>query len=187
MPKWAVSLRDLLDFLALGYRPLFIIACLCWTIIFIPANIWQNTGLLTLSMQSRPWIFLIGIISSVWFIFGGLYDVIKSGYEHGNKWWSSRKNLEGRQRVLSMVSRSEKEILIQYVESDTTTLAFDARDGVVNGLVGKGILYKASTLSNPSSVDFDVNIQPWAWEYLKNNPELLKGISPPKTNRHQLF
>lgn len=73
-------------------------------------------------------------------------------------------------------SRVEREILARYITEDTTTIAFDFRDGIINGLIAKGILYKSSQASNPFSYDFDHNIRPWAWKYLKENPELLRDI-----------
>lgn len=185
MPKWFSNLKDFIDFLSLGYRPLFILTCLSWTIIIIPKDIWQSMGLLELSLQSRPWMFVVGVISGVWLLSGGVFDLLKSGSDQGNKWWLSRKTKRGREKVLSSISRSEKQILVQYLINDVTTLAFDARDGVVNGLIARGILYKASTLSNPLSIDFDVNIQPWAWQYLNDHPEIMDGIIAPKSNRHQ--
>ena len=83
-------------------------------------------------------------------------------------------------------SRVEREVLAKYVAEDTTTLAFEIRDGVVNGLVGKGVLFRSSSLTNPMSYDLDTNIQPWAWEYVKKHAGLLKGIKPTKGGRHQI-
>ena len=45
-------------------------------------------------------------------------------------------------------------------------------DGVVGGLEGERVLYRASSLG--CSVDyFAYNIQPWAWEYLNEHRKLL--------------
>ncbi len=179
-------LKNLKSFLSLDYRSLLIVACVCWTIFFIPSSIWQEVGWLTLRLQARPWVLLIAIIASVWFVFGGIYDLIKTNLNKVNDWIVARKTTQMREKMLLSTSRVEKEVLVKYVAEDTTTLAFEMRDGIVNGLIANGILFRASTSTNPMSYDFDTNIHPWAWEYFKNHPEVLKDVVPNKIGRHQI-
>ncbi|CAG1016994.1 hypothetical protein ANAEL_05946 [Anaerolineales bacterium] len=187
MSKWLPPLKDIVDFLSLGYRQLFVLVSISWTLIVIPKELWQSVGLLELSLKARPWIFMIGVISSIWLVSGGIFDVLKLLNSKISNWFMSRSISNKRVETLRAISTSEKKILIQYLTKDTTTVAFDVRDGVVNGLVKKGILYQASSLSNPMSYDFDINIQPWAWHFLKNNPNFLEGVVPPDSKRHHIF
>ncbi len=97
-----------------------------------------------------------------------------------------RKKQREYEKLILSTSKVEREILAQYLTEDSTTLAFDMRDGIVNGLIAKGNLYRASKATNPISFDFDTNIQPLAWDYIKNHPDLLQGIVPPNIGRHQI-
>jgi hypothetical protein len=179
-------LKNLKEFLSLDYRSLFIIACVSWVIVFIPANVWQEIGLINTWVQSRSWAFVIGILATIWLIFGGLYDIIKANINKVNHWIESRKKQGTHEKIILSSSRVEKEVLARYISEDTTTIAFEMRDGIVNGLISKGILYRSSSSSNPMSYDFDTNIQPWAWEYLKSHPDVLKDIVLKNIGRHQI-
>jgi hypothetical protein len=171
-------LKHIKELLSLDYRSVFIVACVCWVIVLIPPNIWQDVGWFGVWSQFKAWIFIIALLFTIWFVSSGLYDLSSSSFQK----WSKRNNM--RAQIL-YASRVEKEILARYLAEDTTTIAFEVRDGIVNGLISKGILYRASNLSNPMSYDFDTNIQPWAWEYLKKHPEVLKDIDPQQQGRHQ--
>ena len=172
-------LKHLKEILSLDYRSLFILACVSWVIVFLPINIWQEIGLVNLWQQFHPFIFIVGLISTVWLVSRGLYDLIIAIL-------SKIKEQRDGEKLILTLSRVEKEILARYMIEDTTTLAFDASDGVVNGLMAKGILYRASQLSNPLSFDFDVNIQIWAWQYLKAHPNFLQGVTLNKAKRHHM-
>lgn len=186
MDKMLAFLKHLREFLSLDYRSLLILTGISWIIFFIPISLWQELGLLGLWSNARPWIFFIGLIATTWLILGGLYDLTKIGKNRASNWIDQQKRRRANEKLISFASRVEKEVLARYLAEDTTTIAFDIRDGIVNGLIAKGILYRASQASNPMSDDFDVNIQPWAWDYIKSHPDVLKGINPSKTKRHHI-
>ncbi len=179
-------LKNLKDFLSLDYRSLFIVACVCWIIVFLPESVWQSLQLLNLWLQLRPWMFGIGLLATTWLISGGLYDLAKFGIGKWNEKREFQSKQTAREQILLSSSRVEKEILARYISEDTTTIAFEMRDGIVNGLIAKGILYRSSQGSNPMSYDFDTNIQNWVWDYIKNHPEFLKDIVPNSKGRHQI-
>ena len=62
-------------------------------------------------------------------------------------------------------------MLASYVVGNTKTLTLDLRSGVAGGLESSRIIYRSSTLG--SLHGFDYNIQPWAWDYLRQHRELL--------------
>jgi len=179
-------LKNLKNFLSLDYRSLFIVLCIGWIVFLVPFNIWEGIGVAKQYTQFRPWIFIVSLIATVWFLMGGLYDLLKLGKEKLASRKETQKIIGEREKTLLAASKVEKAVLARYLADDTTTIAFDFRDGIVNGLIAKNILYRASQGSNPFSHDFDVNIQSWAWEYLKNHPELLKSITPIEDGRHRI-
>jgi|GEM_PF-4106816 len=64
-------LKNLKAYLSLDYRSLFIIVCVSWVIVVIPENIWQETGLVNLWIQCRPWVFVVALLATTRLIFGG--------------------------------------------------------------------------------------------------------------------
>lgn len=141
--------------------------------------------MLNIWLQLRPWMFGIGLLATTWLVSGGLYNLAKFGIGKWNKKEIQSKQA-AREQILSSLSRVEKGILARYILGGTTTIAFDMRDGIVNGLIAKGILYRSSQYTNPMSYDLDTNIQSWGWEYIKNHPEFLKDIVPSSKGRHQI-
>lgn len=83
-------------------------------------------------------------------------------------------------KELGVLSPPEKQVLAEYLRENTTTRAQPISDGVVGGLVGKGILYRSSNVGHRGSSSFDFNLQPWAWRHLRKHPELVQA--PPGAN-----
>jgi Super-infection exclusion protein B len=175
-------LKHLKEFLSLNYRSLFILSGIYWILALLPTAFLETIGILNLWVQYRPWIIMFGVLFTAWLVIGGLYDITDLNKNKISNRMESKKKQE---KLLLSTSRVEKEVLSRYLIQDTTTVAFDYRDGVVNGLIAKGILYRASQASNPMSFNFDINIQTWSWDYLQKHPEILEGIEPNDTGRHQ--
>jgi len=76
-------------------------------------------------------------------------------------------------KYLRNLSSNEKEVLNEYVNSNTTTQLFECTNGTVLGLEYKGILFQAS-INSDNGYFYPYNIQPWALNYLKRNKQLLK-------------
>jgi hypothetical protein len=90
-----------------------------------------------------------------------------------------RRIVRHNQKQLAALSPPEQRVLAEYLKNNTTTRAQHISDGVVGGLVAKRILYQASIAGHPGSLSFDHNLQPWAWEILKQHPELV--MKPPSS------
>ena len=71
---------------------------------------------------------------------------------HVSKWWIPQAGMQTR----------------------SNTLRID--DGVVNGLVAKGIIFRAASMGNLLE-GMAHNIGDFAWDYLHENPHLLEGIT----------
>lgn len=76
----------------------------------------------------------------------------------------------GRKRLQSL-NPTEKEILRYYIQNQTRSQSLPIQDGTVNALQREKIIIRGSSLG--SLYSFDFIIQPWAWEYLNEHPELL--------------
>lgn len=180
-------IKHLRDFLNLDYRALFILSCIGWAMFLLPQPLWAKLGLSSLGAVSRPWSFAVGLIFTVWLVSALVYDLGSKVTRRAYEGMGENRRRSARESLLLATSRVEKEVLARYLTDDTTTLAWDMRDGVVNGLVAKGILVRSSTASNPMSYDFDTNIQSWAWDYLKQHPSLLQDIKATKSGRHHIW
>lgn len=76
----------------------------------------------------------------------------------------------GRKRLLSL-NPTEKKILRYYIQNQTRSQTLPIQDGAVNALQREKIIMRGNSLG--SLRGFDFIIQPWAWEYLNEHPELL--------------
>ena len=71
----------------------------------------------------------------------------------------------------------EKAILRYYIENNTRTQDLSIQNGDVSKLISDGFIYLASQVSYGGmrgSFTFPVNITDWAWNYLRQHPEVLE-------------
>jgi hypothetical protein len=93
--------------------------------------------------------------------------------------WNNYALLRVRQKNLRILTAEEKQILDGFISNKTQSRYLSVQSGVVKGLVYKEIIYRTSNISDPMHgfAAFAHNIQPWAWDYLNEHPELLsRGI-----------
>lgn len=106
---------------------------------------------------------------TVSFLVARLFMFLKQGH-------TKKQNLKTMQETLHHLTPEEKGYLVPYLEKQQNTIYVGLDDGIMSGLVSKGITYRASNMG--SLVEgFAFNLQPWARAYLKNNFNLLKGHS----------
>lgn len=72
---------------------------------------------------------------------------------------------------LHRLNPTEKKILRYYIDNQTRSQSLRVQDGTVNALQRETIIIRGSNIGTASGFDFI--IQPWAWEYLNERPELL--------------
>jgi superinfection exclusion protein B len=75
-------------------------------------------------------------------------------------------------RTLQALTEAEKEFIRPYIRQGENTRYTSVSNGVAQGLVAKGLLYRASTLSIPGG-QFPFNLQPYARALLQKQPTLL--------------
>jgi hypothetical protein len=86
--------------------------------------------------------------------------------------WTRRRARLVRQGYLHSLTPEEQGYLAPYVHENVNTQHFAMEDGVAGGLVGKGILYRSSSVIDMLE-GVPYNMQPWARGYLAEHPNLL--------------
>jgi hypothetical protein len=141
-------------------------------LLFLPANIIATMGLTEFRLSNQPIIAALLIISgsllAVHILFGGA-PYAKSKLKN----WSWRK---ATREYLDDLTNEEKEFLGIYINGGKNTRYAPIHDGVANGLVAKGIIYRASNFSVggvPGAL-FAFNLQHYARKVLNKNRKLLE-------------
>ena len=106
----------------------------------------------------------IAFCGLIYYVGGWLFGIGKGKYR-------ARKVEETEIDILKHLTPVECKYLVNYIHKHTQTAYFAPSDGVVGGLESKGILYRSSSLGRVHN--FAYNIQPWAYEQLRKNPQLL--------------
>lgn len=75
------------------------------------------------------------------------------------------------QKHLKALTPEEKQILKYYIKNNTKNQTLDFMNGTVNLLQQNKIIVRISNVGSASG--FDYVIQPWAWDYLRTNTNLL--------------
>jgi superinfection exclusion protein B len=80
----------------------------------------------------------------------------------------------GRQReYLQSLSQDEKEVLALFIGNQKTAISLPINSGVVKLLEAQLVISRASSIGAGSGLSFAYIIQPWAWQYLNEHPELV--------------
>ncbi len=92
------------------------------------------------------------------------------------RWWRKRKLYVGMQERLQRLTEDEKQILRYYFVQQSRAKTLRVDDGVVQGLVAAGVIYRSASLGNLTE-GFAHNISDLAWDYLHVHPHLLLGTT----------
>ena len=88
--------------------------------------------------------------------------------------YDQKKALKSKKKSLHKLTPDEKGYLVPFVINQQNSINVGMDDGVMAGLRSKGITYTPTRMG--SVLDgFAFNLQPWAREYLEENPQLLDG------------
>ena len=165
-------LSRITDWIKLAPRYLFAVFLFCCFLLFLPDTVLQKIGIDDLRNRFLPWI-------------GGMFLMLLFTHGLATAWhWlhyriKQRNSLKHRLQRLQNLTPKEDEILCWFIINKTRTQNLRYDSGVVTGLISANVLHYASNRAtsswNPADVRIDVNIQPWAWEYLNKHPEILKG------------
>ncbi len=164
-----------LDWIKLSPRYLVPIFLFTGFVLFAPPGILDRFGLTQAATTYRLY-FGVAFLLSTFLL---LTSALATGYDALSGWRKQRRRTRDMQQTLHRLSEPEKEILRGYIEGQTTTQYLEMSDGVVGGLEAQRIIYRSSNIGSLGSWAY--NIQPWAWGYLNEHPELLSPVPKDET------
>jgi hypothetical protein len=135
--------------------------------LFSPDPIIKKIGLLQYRDEGKPYLGVVLLLCTA--------IIIANVIGFGARKYNDHRFLRAGKKRLHRLTIKEKQILRGYIEGQTRSVDLSIMDGVANGLVHEGIIYRASSISNSMSgfAAFAHNIQPWAWDYLNEHRDLL--------------
>jgi len=162
------SFGKYLDWIKLSPKYLSPIALVSGFLLFAKPSWLARFGLVEFVAQYRPYIGVIFLLAASLLVSHWLISSYK--WLAKRRLWS--KELKSAKQHLHNLTHEEREILRAYVGRDTRTQYLPIESGVVAGLEWQHIILRSSHIG--SLVDgWAYNIQPWAWDYLHEHPELL--------------
>jgi hypothetical protein len=165
-----VDLSKWVEWVKLAPRYLLAIALVTGVVLFGPSSFTVALGLAALPLPVRI-AFGIGFLGSTCLLVANwLADMTALG----QKEWRRRRELKVLRGRLNNLTPDEKVILRRYIAGKTRTQELRPEDGVVGGLTLEHIIYP-STERRGTFDAWAYNVQPWAWTYLTQHPELLAG------------
>lgn len=170
MPDWLLWIQN---FLSLNTRKALTLAITGYLLVFLPASFLNVLGLVELRDQFRTWLGGVALVTSAWLIATGVINAGEMGQLRLQEWRRRR----GMERKLKELTPVEQGYLREYIDAETTTRNFDFTDGVVIGLVKKGLLFSPSRYSRMGPYT-DFNVDRAAYEYLRQHAELLVKAVP---------
>ena len=166
----AEILKVVLEFLKLAPRYLIAVGLVAGALLFAPDSSLQRTGLSQFVKDNRQWLGLTLLVTAALFAVSLAADVSR----WAKRWWRNRRAFAHITGRLHQLTEDEKQILRFYIAKQTRANTLRIDDGVVQGLVADGILYRSATMGNLLE-GFAHNISDIAWDYLNLFPHLLDG------------
>ena len=123
--------------------------------------------------QIRPYAWIAFAASSV-VVLG---QVVKVGYGWGNDKLEKRQTMARLQKRLHQLTSKEQDTLRPYIHERTRTRSLYPDDGVVAGLQHEHVIYPVVPFVR-EGLRCDFNMQPWAYTYLTEHPDLV-GLDAP--------
>tara|TARA_R110001592_G_C13083434_1_gene742804 strand:- start:105 stop:602 length:498 start_codon:yes stop_codon:yes gene_type:complete len=161
--------KQVFDWLKLSGKQAFILCVITSIMLFSGDGLLTELGLLEAKKSLQIWLGLVWLISVSILLAEIVFPTYKWVFQK-IKW---HFNLREYQLRLHDLTVEEKELLSQYIDNNTRTTSIKYSNGVAKELESEMVIRRASHMSHHHDV-FPYNIQPWAWEYLTKNPELLK-------------
>ena len=154
----------IVESLKLPPRYVFALALAGALVLFLPDTFVNRIGLLTFRQRFLPFIGAITLLSSTLLVaHAGAFIV---------DWLKRRINLRAMQKSLKSLTAGEKDALRPFILDGENTRDFAVNDGVAGGLHARHILFPSSNAGY--AMMFPYNLQPWARDYLKKHPKLIK-------------
>jgi hypothetical protein len=161
--------KTILEVLKLAPRKLIPFGLVAAFLLFDPDAFRKSPGIYQFAENYRPYLILFVLVTG-----GSLATNLAEQIVHRvRNRIQARKVKKGQLKRLHGLTENEKQILRFYIYNETRTNYLRIDDGVVQGLVSAGIIYRAAFMGNP--FEFAHNISDFAWDYLHENIGLLEG------------
>ncbi len=153
----------------LAYLPvsfLVSIAMVLGLILFSSAEIANTLSVDEFRMKYRAYLgpaFLV----TVFLLFSRLCSI-------GARKYRGWRNLKRTQKLLHQLTPEEKGYLVPYILGQTNTIHARLDDGIIGGLLMKRVVFRVGDVGYLNGEN-PFNLQPWARNYLEQNPHLLDG------------
>lgn len=175
-----IDLKKLLEWVKLSPKHLLGILITAAIYLSMPGPWLRYLGLDSVDQGIRPWVSGALIVTAGLVVAHGLAlaaEYIRNKIDARNK----IKVLEER---LSNLAEDEKVVLSLYLASNRKTQTLSYQHGPANGLQAANILFRSSNIGSADN-HFSYTMQPWAWEALNRNPELV-GMTLEELGRSRL-
>lgn len=156
----------------LAVKPLLAVAVASGALVFAPATIVAKLGMDKFVAEHRSWLGLALLVSCAYLF---AHAVVFLAREVRDK-FETRAVRKAQIEYLKGLAPDEKSRLAPYIQDQKSSVVYQITDGVVHGLVAKGILFRSSDVG--FGTGFSFNIQPWARIEIEKNPSLLDGATP---------
>lgn len=163
--------KSLLELLKLAPRYFIAFGIAAALMLFSNDDTLQRFGVFDLAKNYRPWLGIIFILSLTMI----LITLINQTAKWIRKFHRERIFFKEIIERLNSLTEDEKQILRFYIAKQTKTNFLRIDDGVVQGLVSAGIIYRAANFGDIRR--FPYNISEIAWDYLNINQSLLVGTT----------
>ena len=139
----------------LAVKPLLAVALASGFLLFSSAPLVAKPGMTTLIADYRSWLGLALGISCAYLLAHALVFLA----QYGRATLEARAARKARVAFLKGLTPDEKSRLVPYIHDPWASVVYQITDGVVQGLVAKGILFRAANVGHGTGFSF--NIQPW--------------------------
>lgn len=164
--------KTFLDFLKLAPRYLIALGLMAGLLLFLKQEFLNLIGVAEFANNYRTALGLILVFTGSLFVVSICID----GFSFLKRAWGNWKLNQRMTQRLNCLTEDEKQILRYYYAKQTRANSLRINDGIVQGLVAKGIIYRSSNF-------FDLvegcahNITDAAWDYLHRHSDLLVGTT----------
>ena len=155
----------------IAVKPLLAVVMASGLLILAPTSIVAKLGMGQFVTGYRPWLGLALVVSCAYLLAHAFYFLARQSYAL----FESRMIQKARVEYLQRLTPDEKGRLAPYIKDQRASVVYQITDGVVQGLVAKGILFRSSNIGHGSGISF--NIQPWARIEIEKNSALLDGAA----------
>jgi hypothetical protein len=155
------------DFLKLPVKVFVALAIATGLLVLAPLTWLEAFGLDAFVSEYRPYIGAIFLVCLSVSLVSGLAAVLR----FYKAWFVAGFRIRQGKLHLKQLTPGEKELLAHYIDNQTRSQMLPLESGVVQMLVSRFIIQRASNMG--TIYGFDYVIQPWAWEHLNKNRHLL--------------